>query len=345
MKIVSYIVLAVAAIALPLAVSAQGIADLANPDDIMLRKPAKPVQPAVQPKAQPVAQPVVAPVVPAEDPAAKAEAERKEKENAAELAKLREQVAAAEQARQQALKAQQQAEKKVKAEQVAREQAEAQAKTEREAAEAAKARAQEAEKAALAAKKKKLEAQVRTGDVVAAAPNADKKGSGSTIKVKKTLTGRPAVITADRTDYDRKEGVILFDRNVYVDDEQYQMHADRLFVFLDGTNDLKRIVALGNVSITNEAKTAACAKAVYSRADQRIIMFGQDEQHLAWLRDAGSKKGDSSEISGMRITYWFDSEIATVEGVKVKVPGIKGGGNPKDLFGPNLGGKGEKKDK
>ncbi len=345
MKIVSYIVLAVAAIALPLAVSAQGIADLANPDDIMLRKPTKPVQPAVQPKAQPVAQPVVAPVVPAEDPAAKAraEAERKEKENAAELAKLREQVAAAEQARQQALKAQQQAEKKVKAEQVAREQAEAQAKTEREAAEAAKARAQEAEKAALAAKKKKLEAQVRAGDVVAAAPNADKKGSGSTIKVKKTLTGRPAVITADRTDYDRKEGVILFDRNVYVDDEQYQMHADRLFVFLDGTNDLKRIVALGNVSITNEAKTAACAKAVYSRADQRIIMFGQDEQHLAWLRDAGSKKGDSSEISGMRITYWFDSEIATVEGVKVKVPGIKGGGNPKDLFGPNLGGKGEKK--
>ena len=163
-------------------------------------------------------------------------------------------------------------------------------------------------------------------------------------KGKKGLSGRAAVITADRTDYDRKEGIILFDRNVYVDDEQYQMHAERLFVFLDGTNDLKRIVALGNVAITNETKAAGCSKAVYTKAASRIVLYG-DEQHPAWLRDAGGKKGDASEIKGRRITYWFDSETATVEGSIVTVPGVKGKGGAKDLLGGALGGSDKKAEK
>ena len=152
-------------------------------------------------------------------------------------------------------------------------------------------------------------------------------------KGKKGLSGRAAVITADRTDYDRKEGVILFDRNVYVDDEQYQMHAERMFVFLDGTNDLKRLVAIGNVAITNDAKAAGCSRAVYTKAASRIVLYG-DDRHPAWLRDAGGKKGDASEVRGKRITYWFDSETATVEGATIEMPGIKGGA--KDIFdGPS----------
>ena len=141
------------------------------------------------------------------------------------------------------------------------------------------------------------------------------------------------MITADRTDYDRKEGVILFDRNVAVDDEQYQMHAERLFVFLDGTNDMKRLVALGNVAITNEDKSAWCAKAVYTKAASRIVMYG-DERNPAWLRDAGGRPGDASEVRGLRITYWIDSGLATVEKSVITLPGLKGTNNPKDLFNP-----------
>ena len=46
------------------------------------------------------------------------------------------------------------------------------------------------------------------------------------------------VITSERTDIDPTEGIILFDRNVVVTNSQYQIHADRLFVFLDSTNNL-----------------------------------------------------------------------------------------------------------
>ena len=129
------------------------------------------------------------------------------------------------------------------------------------------------------------------------------------------------MITADRTDYDRKEGVVLFDRNVFVDDEQYQMHTDRLFLFLDGTNDLKRLVAIGNVAITNENRRAYCARATFNRKLGRIVMYSSDEI-TAELREEG-KKG--SEVKGEKITFWIDSEQVEVENPIITMPGGFGG--------------------
>ena len=138
----------------------------------------------------------------------------------------------------------------------------------------------------------------------------------------KKQSGRDAVITAERTDYDRKEGVILFDRNVYVDDEQYQLHADRLFLFMDGTN-LKRLVALGNVAITNEEKNASCSRAVYVKKLSKIVMYGSDAAP-ARLYQGGKK---ASTVVGERITFWLNSEQVEIEKPVVTVPGgsFKGG--------------------
>ena len=284
--------------------------------------------------------------------AAEREAARKAQEAAeakarqeAEMKSLREQVAAEKAAREKAERARAAAESKVEQAESKLEQAEAEkAAAERKAEKAEAAKASAEKRAAYLANpdpderpapKKKLQAAGDRPDVTEETSAAG--GAVAAAKGKKKLTGRPAVITADRTDYDRKEGIILFDRNVYVDDEQYQMHADRMFVFLDGTNDLKRLVALGNVSLTNEMKSAGCQKAVYTKAASRIVMYG-DEQNPAWLRDAGGRKGDdASEIAGLRITYWFDSETASVEKPVIKTRGMKGG--PKDILGGPLGGK------
>ena len=140
-------------------------------------------------------------------------------------------------------------------------------------------------------------------------------------KKEKKTPPRDAVITADRTDYDRKEGVVLFDRNVYVDDAQYQMHTDRLFLFLDGTNDLKRLVAIGNVAITNENRRAYCARATFNKKLGRIVMYSSDEI-TASLSEEG-KKG--SEVKGEKITFWIDSEQVEVENPVITMPGGFGG--------------------
>ena len=160
-----------------------------------------------------------------------------------------------------------------------------------------------------------------------AAEMAEKNPEEKVEKKEKKGPPRDAIITADRTDYDRKEGVVLFDRNVCVDDEQYQMHTDRLFLFLDGTNDLKRLVAIGNVAITNENRRAYCARATFNKKLGRIVMYSSDDI-TASLREEG-KKG--SEVKGEKITFWIDSEQVEVENPVITMPGGFGGGGKDDL--------------
>lgn len=262
--------LATAGSAAPRNEAGVSLADLMNPDDIMLRKPSQ----------KPVAE--------------VSNQERKE------------------------------AEAKAAAEARAKAEAEAKAKAE------AEARRQAEEEAQRAAKKEKLAPPVEPQpDVLETTGENQKTEKATKRKDKKKQPGRDAVITAERTDYDRKEGVILFDRNVYVDDEQYQLHADRLFLFLDGTNDLKRLVALGNVAITNEEKNASCARAVYVKKSSKIVMYGEDGSPAQLYQ--GGKKG--STVKGERITFWLNSEQVEIEKPVVTVPGGSfRSGDGKDLF-------------
>lgn len=144
-----------------------------------------------------------------------------------------------------------------------------------------------------------------------------KSEEGAKKKSKKALTGRDAKITSETMSYDRKEGILFFDRKVYVDDEQYQMHADRVYVFLSGTNDVKRLVALGNVALTNEFRSATCDKAVYVKATSKVVMYAP-EGGVATLKDESEKGGT---ITGSKITFWLDSEQVEVQNSDITVPG------------------------
>ncbi len=151
----------------------------------------------------------------------------------------------------------------------------------------------------------------------AATVEVEKAGDQAVKKDKKADKDRKVKITSVRTDYDRREGVIMFDRNVFVDDPEYKLHADRVYVFLDGTNDLKRIVAIGNVAVTNELRSGTCAKATYSKASSKLVMYWDSETgKLARLEDNGKKRG---ELMGRKITFWTDTEQVEVEGSQITV--------------------------
>ena len=143
---------------------------------------------------------------------------------------------------------------------------------------------------------------------------------------------RSVKITSERTDYDRREGVIMFDKDVFVDDAEYKMHSDQLYVFLDGTNELKRIVAIGNVSITNETRVGSCAKAAYTKSVGKVVMYGDSNGVRARLADYGKRK---SEVEGRKITFWIDSEQVEVEGstVTLDAGGYGGKEGAKKLLG------------
>ena len=320
MKCVSLVALCCACV---VAVKAADLSDLivpspepttVNPDDVMLRRPENRSRRDLDERAKAAAA--------AAEAKAKAEAEAKAKAEAEAKAKAEAEAkkAAAE------AKAKAEAEAKAKAEAEAKAKAEAEAK--RAAAEAkAKAEA-EAKVKAEAEAKAKAEAEAKKAEVQVEGKKKSKKHDKKA-KVATARSGRDAVITSERTDYDRKEGIILFDRNVFVDDEQYQMHADRLFVFLDGTNDLKRIVAIGNVSITNESRTASCSRAVFTKAASKIVMYG-DETSNARLEDPSQRGG---MVEGKKITFWLDAEQVSVEGSSVNLPGgMLKGKDPKKLL-------------
>lgn len=129
---------------------------------------------------------------------------------------------------------------------------------------------------------------------------------------------REARITADSTFYDRKEGVIRMDRNVFVDDAEYQLHADRAYVFLEGTNDVKRIVALGNVALTNEQRRAYGVKASYYREAGMVVLYGGTNS-FAEVRDESAAEG-ARTVRGSKIKFWIGSEQVEVTGAEIVAP-------------------------
>lgn len=164
-------------------------------------------------------------------------------------------------------------------------------------------------------------------------PSEPSKPSESSKSSKQTFEmPRSVKITSERTDYDRREGVIMFDKDVFVDDAEYKMHSDQLYVFLDGTNELKRIVAIGNVSITNETRVGSCAKAAYTKSVGKVVMYGDSNGARARLADYGKRK---SEVEGRKITFWIDSEQVEVEGstVTLDAGGYGGKEGAKKLLG------------
>jgi len=105
------------------------------------------------------------------------------------------------------------------------------------------------------------------------------------------------VITSNRLEYDYQEAVVLFEENVKVQDPQFTMTADRVLVFLEGTNDVRQVRALGNVILVSEGRSARCAQAVYTRADGKIVMTGD-----AVLQRA------KDQIWGKEIVIWVDDQ-------------------------------------
>jgi lipopolysaccharide export system protein LptA len=84
-------------------------------------------------------------------------------------------------------------------------------------------------------------------------------------------------ITSRSIDFDRTEGVIMFAGDVKVDYPGYHMTSDELFVFLKDTNRLSRVVALGNVTISNETRVGYCDRATYNKGRNEVVMYPADK--------------------------------------------------------------------
>lgn len=123
-------------------------------------------------------------------------------------------------------------------------------------------------------------------------------------------------ITSRSIDFDRTEGVIMFAGDVKVDYPGYSMTSDELFVFLKDTNRLSRVVALGNVTISNETRVGYCDRATYNKGRNEVVMYPADKEKAVRLVDNGEKK---SEVEGEKITFWLDAEQVEIVNSRISV--------------------------
>jgi len=130
-----------------------------------------------------------------------------------------------------------------------------------------------------------------------------------------------AKITSDSTYYDRKEGFAYFGGHVYVEDTQYQLHADRAYVFMSASNDLQRIVALGNVAITNGTKRAYGTKASYYRNPGMVVLSAGDGKAAEVRDETGS---GNQVVRGRKIKFWTGSEQVEVVDAELTAPSSGG---------------------
>ena len=140
----------------------------------------------------------------------------------------------------------------------------------------------------------------------------------------------PAKITSASTYYDRKEGFAYFSGKVFVDDGKYQLHADRAYVFMDGTNELKRIVAIGGVAMTNENRRAYGAKASYYRDPGMVVLYSGDGV-TAEVRE--EHPDGPRVVRGSKIKFWTGSEQVEVLEAEISSPTRGGIGDLKGLNG------------
>jgi len=146
---------------------------------------------------------------------------------------------------------------------------------------------------------------------------------------------RPAVITAESTFYDRKEGIAVFTGKVHVDDERYQIHADKAYVSIVPTNQLNRIIAIGHVAMTNEARRAYGAKVTYNRPTGTVVLVGGDDGTPAKIVDESKGAGKEQTVVGSKIRFWVDAEQVEVLDASITTP-TSGASDLKQVFGGDL---------
>ena len=109
----------------------------------------------------------------------------------------------------------------------------------------------------------------------------------------------------------------MLDGNVDVaHSDGYGLRADRAYLFLTASNELSRVVAEGNVVITNASRMATCPLATYRRQRREVEMFGDGGGAFARLVETGAER---RELEGRRIRFWLDTEQVEVDGPRITV--------------------------
>jgi lipopolysaccharide export system protein LptA len=116
---------------------------------------------------------------------------------------------------------------------------------------------------------------------------------------------QPLRVTSQQLEADNKNSVIIFSGNVVAKQGKMTIYADSARVYYEKKeegNEIREIVATGNVKIQEADRLATAQNAVFMNAEQKIVLTGQPK---VWQ--------GKDMVSGDKITLLLEEDKSFVE--------------------------------
>lgn len=114
---------------------------------------------------------------------------------------------------------------------------------------------------------------------------------------------QPITITSNNMEARKKENLVIFKGDVKAEQKDYTLYSKELYVYYADGQEIKEMIATGNVRIVQLNKVATGEKAVYTRENRTVVLTGNPQAE----QDCDIVKGD-------KITIYLDEDKSLVEG-------------------------------
>lgn len=121
--------------------------------------------------------------------------------------------------------------------------------------------------------------------------------------------GKNLRLAGDSAAYSRTDGIVMFSGSVNLKETDKTIKCDKAYAFLEGTNDVRRVVAIGNVRFNDASRNGGCPRADYDRRKERLTLHS-DLKNLAFIEELGANKW---RLEGRQIKFWPKSEQVEVD--------------------------------
>src|SRR3990170_4129041 len=135
---------------------------------------------------------------------------------------------------------------------------------------------------------------------------------------------QPITITSNNMEARKKENLVIFRGDVVAQQKDYTLYSRELHVYYADGQEIKEMIATGDVRIVQSDKVATGEKAVYTKVNRAVVLTGNPQVEQ-----------DCDVVKGEKIIIYLDEDKSVVAGVNLAV----NRGEIVGLLGPNGAGK------
>ncbi|MBI5327313.1 MAG: lipopolysaccharide transport periplasmic protein LptA [Deltaproteobacteria bacterium] len=116
-------------------------------------------------------------------------------------------------------------------------------------------------------------------------------------------SAQPITITSNNMEARKKDNLVIFKGDVAVQQKDYILYSNELHIYYAEAQEIKEMIAMGNVKMVQLNKVATGEKAVYNRETRVVVITGNPQVEQ-----------DCDVVKGDKITIFLDEDKSLIEG-------------------------------